>query len=156
MKAKGIAAGFGLVVLCLAIGAFAYPRSQLRGRPQIQIGGELGYFVWMDGAVLHVRWTTTNPDNHGFRGEVVVESGELRSLSRVSLEDSDRTILESPQRLVFNAVEARGLDGFDITLPGAATVKLNIDGRPAEKAMIFMGGRRKNPTADGDVAIGGR
>ncbi len=156
MKRRTLAAAIGLVVLGAALVAFAVPRSQLRGRPQIQIGGELGYFLWMDGAVLHVRWTTTNPDNHGFRGEVVAASGDLTGLSRVSLEDSDRTSLESPQRLVFNAVEARGLDGFDVTLPGPVTVKLTIDNRPADKTAIFLGGRRKNPTAAGDVPIAAR
>lgn len=156
MKAKTLAAAIGLLVLGTALFAYAVPRSQLRGRPEIHLGTELGYFLWMDGNVLHVRWTTTNPDNHAFRGEVVVASGELSALSRVSLEDSDRTTLESPQRLVFNAVEARGLDGFDITLPGAATVKMTIDGRPADKTAIFTGGRRKNPTTAGEVAIGAR
>ena len=156
MKAKTLAVAIGLAVLCTALLSFAVPRSQLRGRPQIQIGGEIGYFLWMDGSVLHVRWTTTNPDNHSYRGEVVVESGALSGLSRVSLEDSDRTSLESPQRLVFNAVEARGLDGFDVTLPGPATVKMTLDNRPADKAIIFLGGRRKNPTAAGDLPIGAR
>lgn len=156
MRSKIVAAWVGVAVLCIAFAAFAVPRSQLRGRPQIQIGTELGYFVWMDASVLHVRWTTTNPDNHAFRGEVVVETGELTALSRVSLEDSDRTSLESPQRLVWNAVEARGLDGFDVTLPGPATVKMTIDGRPADKTVVFLGGRRKNPTAAGDLPIAAR
>jgi len=158
MRSRTLAAGIGLAVLCVAVVAFALPRSQLRGRPQIQIGQELGYFLWMDGAVLQVRWTTTNPDNHGFRGEVKLagDSGQLTRLRRVSLEDSDRTSLESPQQLVWNAVEHRGLDGFDVTLPGPATVKLVIDGRPAEKEVIFLGGHRKNPTAAGDIEIGAR
>ena len=153
---KMVAAWIGVAVLCTALAALAFPRSQLRGRPEIRLGLELGYFLWMDGNVLHVRWTTTNPENHSFRGEVVAASGELSGLSRVSLEDSDRTSFESPQRLVFNAVESRGLDGFDVTLPGAATVKLTIDRGPADKTAIFMGSRRKNPAANGEVAIGAR
>jgi hypothetical protein len=156
MRAKFIAATMGILVLGLALAAYALPRSQLRGRPEIHIGLELGYFMWMDGNVLHIRWTTTNPENHSFRGEIVVPSGSMTDLARVSLEDSDRTELETPRRLVFNAVESRGLDGFDITLPGAATVKLEIDQGPASKANIFLGGRRKHPTAAGEIAIGAR
>lgn len=156
MRSRTLGVVLGLAVLCAVMMAFALPRSQLRGRPQIQIGQELGYFLWMDGAVLHVRWTTTDPDNHAFRGEVRVANGELGNLTRVSLEDSDRTSLETPQRLVWNAVEHHGLDGLDITLPGPATVKLTIDGQPAGKQMIFLGGRKKNPTAAGDVEIGAR
>lgn len=156
MRSRTLGVLLGLAVLSVAMLAFALPRSQLRGRPQIPIGREVGYYLWMDGAVLHVRWTTTEPDNHAFRGEVTVGQGQLTNLTRVSLEDSDRTSLETPQRLVWNAVDHRGLDGLDVTLPGPATVKLVIDGQPAAKEMIFLGGRRKNPTAAGDVEIGAR
>lgn len=146
----------GALVLVTALVAFALPRSQLRGRPQFEIGRELGYYLWMDGAVLHIRWTTLNPENHVFRGEVTAQQGSLTNLTRVSLEASDRTTLESPQRLEWNATEHLGLDGLDITLGGAAKVSLFIDNRPADKQAIFLGSRRKNPTAAGEIEIGAR
>jgi len=157
MRAKAIGTVTGLVILAAAAAALAIPRSQLRGRPEIRVGAELGFFVYVEGSKLHVRWTTTNPDNHNFRGELTVENGALTGLARVNLEDSDRTVLESPQRLVFNAVEHLGLDGFDVDLPASgATLKLMIDNQPADKTMMFLGGHRKNPPAAGEIAIGAR
>ncbi|MBI2892512.1 MAG: hypothetical protein HYY06_03105 [Deltaproteobacteria bacterium] len=156
MRSRVLSMAVGALVLVSALAAFALPRSQLRGRPQIEIGRELGYFLWMDGAVLHIRWTTLNPENHVFRGEVIVQQGDLTNLTRVSLETSDRATLESPQRLEWNATEHLGLDGLDITLPGPAKVLLFIDNRPAQKPAIFLGGRKKNPTAVGEIEIAGR
>ena len=155
MRAKKLASVVAMALVLGALTAWAVPRSQLRGRPEIRIGNEVGYFLYMEGPVLKVRWTTTEPDNHVFRGEVTVASGELTGLRRVSLEDSDRTSLESPTRMVWNATEHRGLDGFDLQLPGPATVKLMLDGRPADPQRIFLGARRRNPSGS-EISIGGR
>jgi hypothetical protein len=156
MKARIVGTTIGAVILAFALAAIAMPRSQLRGRPQVPSGHELGYYLWMDGSILHVRWTTLNPENHSFRGEVTVPSGELTNLERVNLEDSDRTTLESPQRMEWNATEHLGLDGFDLTLPGPAHVSMTIDNHPADKTTIFLGSRRKNPPAPGDLDIAAR
>jgi hypothetical protein len=33
---------------------------------------------------------------------------------------------------------------------------MTLDNRPADKAIVFLGGRRKNPTAAGDLPIAAR
>jgi hypothetical protein len=74
---------------CLQFDASA--QNAFEGKPAFKEGRDLGYYVWSDGDTWHVRWTTMGARRH-FRGTVVAEGGELKSLKRIDVETERKVI----------------------------------------------------------------
>ena len=74
--------------------------SQLDGKPSFSQGYDVGYFVWKDGETWKVRWTTKGQQRH-FTGNVIADSGKLKSLKRIDVEKASKVVRRGrPARLV--------------------------------------------------------
>lgn len=87
-RITGLLAAVGAFA-CLQFGASA--QQAFEGKPAFKEGRDLGYYVWSDGDTWHVRWTTMGAKRH-FRGTVVAEGGELKSLKRIDVETERKVI----------------------------------------------------------------
>jgi len=74
--------------------------SQLDGKPSFSQGYDVGYFVWKEGETWKVRWTTKGQQRH-FTGNVIADSGKLKSLKRIDVEKASKVVRRGrPARVV--------------------------------------------------------
>ena len=102
------------LVCLVAVGAHAEPAAQFDGAPRLTEGRATGYFVWREGLVWKVRWTTDGREHH-FSGTVAVEGGTLTSMARVDDAEERRTVRRArgsrAQRNTRNRVRRAGQPG---------------------------------------------
>ena len=74
--------------------------STLDGEPSFSEGYDAGYFVWKEGDTWKVRWTTKGHKRH-FTGNVIADSGKLKSLKRIDVEKASKVVRRGrPARVV--------------------------------------------------------
>src|SRR5262245_42383962 len=75
-------------------------RNQFDGRPEFKEGKALGYFIWGDADTWTERWTTFGAEKR-FKGNVILEGGELKSFKRIDMDEEGRVIRPGrPARVV--------------------------------------------------------
>lgn len=123
------------------------------GQPTFTEGMSTGYYIWREGDLWHVRWTTTGTKRH-FAGLVLAKSGDLKSLKRIDLEsgtlvvrrgsrggrpavtrkEQDKVEKDGKQRIRFNSQNDGDIDGFDFKVDKnvmALRFTLEISGKAA-------------------------
>ena len=89
-----------LLLLGTGTAAAIEKASALDGEPSFSEGYDAGYFVWKDGDTWKVRWTTKGLQRH-FTGNVIADSGKLKSLKRIDVEKTSKVIRRGrPARVV--------------------------------------------------------
>jgi hypothetical protein len=97
MRKHVVFAGFCLLILLSASQAWAdddrlVKENAFIGKPSIEEGDALGYFVWKTGDTWHVRWTTFGGLRR-FTGRVTaLGGGDIDSLKRIDVETERRVI----------------------------------------------------------------
>lgn len=122
---------------------YVLPFEMLEGKPDVDPGRGLGYWIWHDDAGLHLR-TTTHGLEHDFNG--VIRTGEASKLVDVDgyrLEDKganqDRVTQPEQNVVRFHFDTWDGVDGLDFRLDGDMfCVNLENDGREATD-MVHIG-----------------
>ncbi len=88
--------------------------SKFDGQPSVSEDYDAGYFVWRDGETWKVRWTTKGQQRH-FTGNVIADTGKLKSLKRIDVEKASKVIRRGrPARVV------SGTKGTDSSEAGSA------------------------------------
>ncbi len=108
----------------------------VQGQPAVQVRTQPSYFVWVDSAGWHVRWTTPFP--HLFSG-MITTNGEIRSLQRAG-GAAPAWLTRAGQRIVFATPTYGGIDGFDFQTSGTAvTFSLALNSFQARVSQVFLG-----------------
>jgi len=80
--------------------AAAMDEDMFLGRPEFKEGRDLGYYVWREGDLWHVRWTTFGARRH-FTGHVLALGGKIFDLNRIDVEVERKVIRPGlPPRVV--------------------------------------------------------
>lgn len=89
-----------LAAVPLLFPAAALDEDMFLGRPEFKEGRDLGYYVWREGNLWHVRWTTYGARRH-FTGHVLAMGGNILDLNRVDV-DAERKVIRPgvPPRVV--------------------------------------------------------
>ncbi len=89
-----------LLLLGTGTATAAEKASNLDGEPSFSEGYDAGYFVWKEGDTWKVRWTTKGLQRH-FAGNVIADSGKLKSLKRIDVEKASKVVRRGrPARVV--------------------------------------------------------
>lgn len=140
-----------LAVLLAGVPAWAQTQTQViydwpasvQGPSAIQILTQPSYFVWVDPAGWHVRWTTPFP--HLFSG-MVTANGEIRSLQRAG-GGAPVWLSRVGQRIVFATPTFGGTEGFDFQTTGTAvTFSLALNSFQARVSQVFLGRAGVHPS----------
>ena len=94
----------------------SFRSASFEGRPAFREGRDFGYYVWRDGAVWRVRWTTRGVRRR-FSGHVVAEGGRLDHLKRIDLDEERRVVAPGRAPHVY-----RGPRGHAHVAPGHGPV----------------------------------
>ena len=74
--------------------------SKFDGQPSVSEDYDAGYFVWREGDTWKVRWTTKGQQRH-FTGNVIADTGKLKSLKRIDVEKASKVVRRGrPARVV--------------------------------------------------------
>jgi len=147
---KSLGGLFLLVVLLTTRAAAADTLSgaQLKGAPELKPAGQIGIYLWAEGAVLHVRWTAINRGVL-FEGSLSA-SANLGKVTRINEAAGGWVHVPhaDPGHLVFSATTTGETDGFDVMLARGTGTKLDIqiDMKPADPKMVFIGEKLVNPS----------
>ncbi len=80
-----------IIAFFVSLPAYAEQSSEFIGQPKFEEGEDFGYFVWKAGDTWKVRWTTFGSLRH-FKGRVIAEAGDIKSLKRIDVETERRII----------------------------------------------------------------
>lgn len=132
-----------LVVVAAPVGAQP-PRDPV-GQPPIRILAQPAYFVWVDQAGWHVRWTT--PYAAVFSG-LVTTDGEIRDLRRAGGGRPSWLSRLSAQRAVFGTLTLGGVEGFDFQTTGSVvTFSPQLNAGLARPGQVYVGRAGRHPAA---------
>ena len=92
------------------------------GQPQIVIRTQPSYYVWVDQAGWHVRWST--PTLQAFSG-FITSNGQISGVCAAGGGLPSWVSLTGAQRAVFATATRSGIDGFDFRTTGS-TVTFNL------------------------------
>lgn len=89
-----------LAVLPLVFQAADMDEDVFLGKPEFKEGRDLGYYVWREGNLWRVRWTTFGA-NRRFTGHVLAVGGNILDMDRIDV-DAERTVIRPgrPARIV--------------------------------------------------------
>jgi hypothetical protein len=115
------------------------------GQPPFEAGKTLGFYIWLEKKVLHIRWVTD--------GKPVLFSGRLdldKPLGEVKRirEDAGGWAQAHGNRIVMFSSTSRGeIDGVDVTLTGGAKaeLELKIDGKDPDLEQLYFGAKGVHP-----------
>jgi hypothetical protein len=135
--------------LGLSFAAVAAPEKKIdpSGQPAFQAGKDTGFYVWVDGRTLHLRWTAKDKPTL-FTGSVVL-SGGAGDIKRINALAGGWVDKKDENNVFFSATATTGLDGADIALLGGGTALLDvyIDGTVADVNMVNIGASNAHPKA---------
>jgi len=143
LAALGLARAAAALLGAAAAPPEAVPAAALKGAPAIAPGAAKGLYVWTDEKGVHVRWTSD--------GTPALFSGSLdasrdlgaKAVTRVNELAGGWAQLHGERLVLFSATARGELDGFDLAAPAgtAFTLDVQIDGKPADPALVFFGAR---------------
>src|SRR4051812_10402153 len=79
------------LIPALLIPAAASDPSMFDGRPTFAEGESLAYYIWRDGDMWHLRWTTLGK-MRSFTGSVEADGGHIKSFPRVAVEGEKKVV----------------------------------------------------------------
>ncbi len=110
----GVLVVVGVVVLAAApVGAAVGPNPF--GRPQVVVGGQPAYYIWVDGSGWHVRWSTPFPIT--LTGTMLT-TGRFTTVCPTAGRLPSGLSFSTPRRAVFTIPVGRGIGGFDFQTSG--------------------------------------
>lgn len=121
----------------------SHPRawSEAAGRPDIEAGRSIGFFIWHEGNTVFLKTTNEADKVQPFAGRITVDGGTIAHPRRLNDERDDRLRRTGPNTLDFRFETAEGVDGLKFDLRGGQRVVFHLDflGHPTQN--IFFGGR---------------
>jgi len=107
------------------------------GQPQIVIGSQPIYYVWVDQTGWHVRWSTPFPQ--AFSG-FLTSNGLISGVCGAGGGWPSGLSLTGAQRAVFSTPARSGIGGFDFRTSGSTvTFNLNVHGVQLPGWLVFIG-----------------
>ena len=107
------------------------------GQPQIVIRTQPSYYVWVDQAGWHVRWST--PSLQAFSG-FITSNGQISGVCAAGGGLPSWLSLNGAQRAVFATSIRSGIDGFDFRTTGSTvTFNLQVNGVQTPAWLVFIG-----------------
>ena len=136
-----------VVVICLGLAApgLAGPKvhtvaaSKVKGAPALEEGKQDGFYAWADKDGFHVRWNTGSAPTL-FHGRI--DTDRPIKVTKRLRELGPGWIKQHGDRIVMFSATTRGeLDGFDLEVPGARRIQLEltIDGQEPKVEQVFLG-----------------
>lgn len=98
------------------------------GMPIYHAGKKLGYFLWKEGDVWKLRWSSDQTERK-FKGSLKSD-GNIEIFKKYNIEKGDRLLQKQKSRVAFSAKEKYAEDGFDFITKGSYVIfDLLIDGK---------------------------
>jgi hypothetical protein len=142
-----IALGAALTIAAAGASPTLACSDRLEGQPaNLQPGGDLGYYLWLDGTGFHLR--TTGPgDRHVFDARLET-GGVFQNVQPVGAEAEDTVNVGPDQHVMeLHFVTFDHLDGVDFTIDNGhrLLVTLNRDGALSPTDQIYLGQNDEHP-----------
>ena len=124
----------------------ALPWSLTLGKPDIQVGKQVGYFIWHDANFVYVATTDESDKGQIFSGKAGVKDGTITNVSGLHDEKDDRFKQPKPNVVNFHFKTHEGLDGVKFEIGGGAKfVAFKIDLQNHPTSHVFLGKDMKEP-----------
>ena len=121
------------------------------GKPDIQVGKQVGYFIWHDASFVYVATTDESDKGQKFTGMVGVKDGTISNVSGLKDEKDDRFQLVRPDHLRFHFKTHEGLDGVKFQISqGAKSAMFNLRLQGKATSHIFLGKNMVEPEGPGE------
>jgi hypothetical protein len=148
------------LVAALSIGVVATSpalavNADLAGRPEnLQIDGELGYYIWSDEFGIHLRTTGPGP-YHVFHATLMTD-GRFDDVHLARLEGDDAFAVHPGGHVMDVRFETwSGIDGIDFRVDGGHALRLALrrDGELVPTSEIFLGADASHPAENPFVEL---
>jgi hypothetical protein len=96
----------------------------LQGKPSYNVGTDRGFYLWVTGRTVHVRWTgnTDVTDDVHVVDYHLQTDGAIESVNRVLFESNEDSLNVGDAAASGRAAVGGGEDGFDVTLKNATEI----------------------------------
>lgn len=140
-----------LLFVLMAIPALALAKTytvgagQVRGQPTIDEGKVLGYFIWVDKAGFHLRWSTDGKP-FLFTGRIDTDK-PVKELKDVRTEPGGWAKIYGGRIVMFSKTSRGQVDGLDLAIPQGRIVQIefHIDGKEPAPEQVFLGEKGTHP-----------
>jgi hypothetical protein len=117
----------------------------VRGRPAIEEGKVLGYFIWADQEGFHLRWCTDGKP-YLFTGRIDTDK-PVKEIKDVRDEPGGWARIYGGRIVMFSKTSRGQVDGLDLVIPRGRLVQIefHIDGLEPTPEQIFLGEKGQHP-----------
>jgi hypothetical protein len=123
------------------LSAHALPWSKAQGRPAIEAGRSVGFFLWHDGDTVNVVTTDESDRGQNFAGKVRVTQGRISNPRGMKLDRPDRFRQVQPNLLDFHFDTHEATDGVRFTVHGGRFIVFNLRYQGHKTEHVFYGKR---------------